>query len=30
MSDSMYIGGRTGTDPIEPVTFDSADLTTTA
>ncbi|MBW3604099.1 MAG: DUF853 family protein [Actinobacteria bacterium] len=28
MSDSMYIRGHTGTDPIEPVTFDSADLTT--
>ncbi|CAN5899536.1 ATP-binding protein [soil metagenome] len=28
MTDGLYIGGRTGTDPIEPVTFDSADLTT--
>ena len=28
MSDDLYIGGRTGADPIEPVRFDSADLTT--
>ena len=28
MSDDLYIGGRTGADPVEPVMFDSADLTT--
>ncbi|HSK95994.1 MAG TPA: DUF87 domain-containing protein, partial [Euzebyales bacterium] len=28
MGDDLYIGGRTGSDPIAPVTFDSADLTT--
>lgn len=27
-SDGLYIGGRTGADPVEPVPFDSSDLTT--
>ena len=28
MSDDLYIGGRTDADPVVPVRFDSADLTT--